>query len=159
MEFNGQTGFEYMTDGTTKTFSFGLSNKIDESIAAFIDRINPQAAFTIAACTGCVLLGIDPKARKQLMNACGSFCQLQLRRGDPSGLILRKLTRIISLRKYNPRIESRLDDCLFIMASLCKCILTAFIHLMTTIAVGRKTSNSIRVSFAPNIVICGWAFS
>lgn len=73
MEFNGQTGFEYMTDGTTKTFSFGLSNKIDESIAAFIDHINPQAAFTIAACTGCVLLGIDPKARKQLMNACGKF--------------------------------------------------------------------------------------
>ena len=124
MEFNGQTGFEYMTDGTTKTFSFGLSNKIDESIAAFIDRVS---------------------------------CSLG--EGDPSGLILRKLTRIISLRKYNPRIESRLDDCLFIMASLCKCILTAFIHLMTTIAVGRKTSNSIRVSFAPNIVICGWAFS
>ena len=45
MEFNGQTGFEYMTDGTTKTFSFGLSNKIDESIAAFIDRINAGSVY------------------------------------------------------------------------------------------------------------------
>lgn len=73
MEFNGHTGFEHTTDGTTKTFSFGISNKIDESIAALIDRINPQAAFTVAACASCVLLGIDPKARKQLMNACGKF--------------------------------------------------------------------------------------
>lgn len=73
MEFNGHAGFEYTTDGTTKTFSFGISNKIDESIAALIDRINPQAAFTVAACASCVLLGIDPKARKQLMNACGKF--------------------------------------------------------------------------------------
>lgn len=73
MEFNGQTGFEYTTDGTTKTFSFGISNKLDESVAGLIDRINPQAVFAIVTCTGCVLLGIDPKARKQLVNACGKL--------------------------------------------------------------------------------------
>lgn len=73
MEFNGQTGFEYTTDGTTKTISFGLSNKLDESIAAFVNRINPQAVFAIVTCTGCVLLGVDPKTRKQLVNACGKL--------------------------------------------------------------------------------------
>ena len=73
MEFNGQTGFEYMTDGTTNTFSFWLSNKLDASIAAFIDRINPQAAFKLAACPACVLLGLDHTARTPLMQACGKF--------------------------------------------------------------------------------------
>lgn len=73
MEFNGQTGFEYTTDRTTRTFTFVLSNKLDESIAAFVDRINPQAVFAIATCIGCVLLGVDSKTRKYLASACGKL--------------------------------------------------------------------------------------
>lgn len=73
MEFNGQTGFEYTTDGTTKTFSFGISNKLDESVAKLIDRINPQVVVAVLAGTACVCFGVDPKARKQLMNACNKW--------------------------------------------------------------------------------------
>lgn len=73
MEFSGQTGFGYTTDGTTKTFSFGISNKLDESVAGLIGRINPQAALVILAGTACVCFGVDPKARKQLMSVCSKW--------------------------------------------------------------------------------------
>ncbi len=73
MEFNGQTGFEYSTDGTTKTFTFGTSNKLDESVAGLIDRINPQTVLVVLAGTACVCFGVDPKARKQLVSACSKL--------------------------------------------------------------------------------------
>ena len=69
MELNGHTGFEYSTDGTTKTFKFGLSDRLDESVAGFIDRVNPQVVVTVALGIAGVCLGVDPRMRKQLKNA------------------------------------------------------------------------------------------
>lgn len=73
MELNGHTGFEYSTDGATKTFKFGLSDRLDESVAGFIDRVTPLAVVAVFLGIAGICLGADPKIRRQLASACNKW--------------------------------------------------------------------------------------